>query len=187
MNSVVRGSVADIARQNGASIATTFLSVDVVVLCDTSGSMAARDSVGGRSRYDQACNELASLQTNMPGKIGVISFSDQVMFCPDGTPLYFGGGTDLAGALQYAKIADVPNSGIRFIVISDGEPSSESAALKVAHTYHSRIDVIFCGDERFPTGRDFLQRLAKASGGQAVTASAVKGLAASVTKLLAAA
>jgi Mg-chelatase subunit ChlD len=184
MNSIIRGSVADVAKRNNQSIATTFLSVDCVVLCDTSGSMGARDSVGGNSRYDQACKELATLQGSLPGKIGVISFSDQVMFCPNGEPFYFGGGTDLAAALKYAKIADVPG-GMRFIVISDGEPSDERAALKVAHSYHNRIDVIFCGDERFPTGREFLERLAKASGGQSVTADRVSQLAASVTKLLA--
>lgn len=184
MQALVKGSLADVARQSGQSLATTFISCDVVCIVDTSGSMGARDSVGGNSRYDQACYELATLQGSLPGKIGVITFSDTVLFCANGTPLFLGGGTDLAGALKFAKVADVPG-GMRFIVISDGQPEDERAALRVAATYKNRIDVIFVGNERFPTGRDFLERLAKASGGQAVTASRAKELASSVQKLLA--
>jgi Mg-chelatase subunit ChlD len=137
------------------------------------------------SRYDQACLELAKLQGDLPGKIGVISFSDKVMFCPNGTPFNFRGTTDLAGALKFAKVADVPG-GMRFIVISDGMPDSPNEALKVAHTFANRIDVIYCGPESNPEGRDFLQRLAKASGGQTITADKAKELASSVQRLLAA-
>lgn len=182
MTAIVKGSIADISRQNGQSLAQTFISVDCVVLVDTSGSMSARDSVGGNSRYDQACWELATLQGSLPGKIGVISFSDSTEFCPNGTPRYLGGGTDLAGALQFAKIADVPG-GMRFIVISDGQPDNPDAALRIARKYANKIDTIYVGAERGP-GREFLERLAAASGGQHVTAEKVKELAASVTKLL---
>lgn len=183
-NQMVVGSIADIARQNKQSIATTFLSVDCVCIVDTSGSMSARDSTGGNSRYDQACWELAELQGSLPGKIGVISFSDSTMFCPNGTPFYLGGGTDLKGALKFTKIADVPGA-MRFIVISDGEPGDPEGALKVAKTYHNKIDTIFVGPEDRPTGRDFLERLARASGGQTITADKAKALADSVQKLLA--
>lgn len=182
-NSVIRGSVSDIAHQNNQSIATTFLSVDCVILVDTSGSMGAMDSVGGNSRYEQACLELESLQANLPGKIGVISFSDRVMFCPTGVPFNFSGSTDLTAALKFAKVADV--EGMRFIVISDGSPNDPNAALREAHTYTSRIDTIYVGPEG-GHGMDFLKRLAAASGGQSVTAEKVKALADSVTKLLAA-
>lgn len=185
MNEIVKGSVADIAKQTGQSIATTFLSVDCVVLVDTSGSMGSLDSIAGRSRYEQACIELESLQNNLPGKIGVISFSSHTEFCPFGKPVNLRGGTDLAGALKFAKIADLPG-GMRFIVISDGQPDDPQAALQVAKTYKNKIDVIYTGPEDRPTGRDFLQRLAKASGGQTLTADRVKGLAQSVQKLLAA-
>lgn len=43
------------------------------------------------------------------------------------------------------------------------------------------------GNEARPNGRDFLQRLASASGGQILTADRVKGLETAVQKLLAAA
>lgn len=185
-NQIITGSVGDVAKRTNQSIATTFLSVDVVVLVDTSGSMGTPDSSFGRSRYEQACIELEKLQNNLPGKIGVISFSDRTEFCPFGKPVNIKGMTDLAGALSFAKIADLP-SGMRFIVISDGEPDSQSEALRVAKTYRNKIDVIFVGNEAKPDGRDFLQRLAATSGGQLMTADRVKGLETAVQKLLAAA
>lgn len=186
MNHIVRGSVADIARQTGQSIATTFLSVDCVVLVDTSGSMGSRDSTEGRSRYEVACAELETLQNNFPGKIGVISFNDTPTFCPNGVPLQPHLGTGIAAALKFAKIADLPG-GMKFVLISDGMPDDPNAALNIARTYHNKIDVIYVGPESHPTGRDFLERLAKASGGQTLTADRVKGLAHSVQRLLTAA
>jgi hypothetical protein len=182
---IVKGSLGAIAAQSGQSLAQTFLSCDVVVIVDTSGSMGTRDASGGQSRYDQACWELAILQGDLPGKIGVISFSDRVMFCANGTPFNFGGGTDLDNALKFAKIADIPNSGMRFIVISDGQPDDPGEALKIARKYHSKIDTIYVGAEN-GHGRAFLEQLAAASGGSHITAEAAKQLASSVQKLLAA-
>ena len=120
-NQIVVGSLGAIARQENKSLAETFVSCDVICIVDTSGSMASCDSRGGLSRYDVACQELAQLQANLPGKIGVISFSSTVMFCPGGKPDYLGGGTDLAQALRFTKVADF--EGMRFIIISDGDPS----------------------------------------------------------------
>ncbi len=181
---IVKGSLADVARQNNQSIARTFVGAKVVVIVDTSSSMRANDSRGGRTRYDVACDELAALQAGMPGKIAVLSFANTTMFCPDGKPYNQGGGTDLAGALKFAMLADVP--GIRFIVISDGEPDDRGAALTVAKAYQNRIDVIYVGPESNPAGRDFLMQLAQASGGQAVTADKAQGLLEATQKLLAA-
>jgi hypothetical protein len=64
-------------------------------------------------------------------------------------------------------------------------PDDPNAALKVAHAYSNKIDCIYCGPESNPEGRDFLTRLAKASGGQTITADKAKELANSVQKLLA--
>lgn len=171
--SIVSGSLSALSRAENKPLAQTFLNADCVVLVDTSGSMGMRDGAGGQSRYDVACQELASLQDSLPGKIAVLSFSGQgqVMFCPNGQPHNFLGGTDLAGALRFAKIADVP--GIRFIVISDGEPDDEQRAMSTARGYQNRIDVIFVGSELSPRGRDFLTRLAAASGGTTVTVAQV--------------
>jgi hypothetical protein len=170
---LISGSLSAVSRAEGKPLAQTFIGADVVVLVDTSGSMGTRDTAQGLTRYDVACQELASLQASLPGKVAVLSFSgqNQVMFCPDGRPHNFGGGTDLAGALRFAKVADVP--GIRFVVISDGEPDSEAAALSTARGYTNRIDVIYVGSELNPRGRDFLTKLAAQSGGTAVTVAAV--------------
>lgn len=178
----VKGSLADVAKLNGKTVAESFLDADCIVIVDTSGSMESEDAPGGKSRYSVACSELAALQSTLPGKVAVIAFSDSTVFCPHGTPAMMGGGTDLAGALKFAKIADVDK--MRFIVISDGQPNDPSAALAVARSYVNRIDVIYVGSEISPHGRDFLTQLAKASGGQAVTADRVADLSKQVQYLL---
>ncbi len=178
---LVKGSISAVAQQEGKSIAETFISADVIIIVDTSGSMAACDSRDGKSRYEVACEELRNLQASLPGKLALLAFSDDCVFCPSGIPFDFGGGTDLAKALKFAKVADV--TGIRFIVISDGQPDSESDALAVARTFKAKIDTIYVGPEG-GSGQDFLKRLAKASGGQGVTADRVKELSNTVEKLL---
>ncbi len=188
MNStaLVPGSLGALAKQSGASLAETFLSADVIVICDTSGSMGMHDSRGGKSRYDVELEELARLQADLPGKVAVIAFSSDVMFCPNGAPFNYGGGTDMAKALNFAHVADV--DGMRFILISDGMPDSANEALTAAGKYRNRIDTIFVGPENDAEGgRAFLAKLAKASGGKAVTADRAKELASHVERLLLAA
>ena len=179
---IVTGSLADVARQTKRSLAETFIGADAVVLVDTSGSMNTADSRGGHKRYEVACEELAALQAKLPGKLAVLSFSDQPMFCPAGKPYYQGAGTDMAAALKFAKVADVP--GIQFILISDGEPDAPAETLKQARMYTSKIDTIYVGSEVAPTGRDFLAELAAASGGQSVTAHTATDLMPAMQKLL---
>lgn len=181
-SAIIQGSIGAIAQQQGKSIAETFMSADAIAIVDTSGSMAVQDSRGERSRYEVACDELAALQNSLPGKIAVISFSDHTQFCPAGVPFFEGMGTDLARALRFCKIADVP--GMRFVVISDGEPNDPAEALRIAATYQARIDVIYVGPEALPGGRDFLVRLAAASGGQTVTADRAQELASATRRLL---
>lgn len=181
-NAIIPGSLGAVAKAQNQSIAESFVNSSAIIIVDTSSSMAACDSRGGKSRYDVACEELRILQMNLPGKLALLSFSDDVIFCPNGIPFDYGSMTDLAKALKFAKMGDLA-SGMRFIVISDGEPNSEEEALKVATTYRNRIDSIFVGPEG-SSGASFLKRLAKASGGQTVTADRVKELAASVQKLL---
>ena len=181
-NTLIKGSIGAIAQQTNKSIAETFVNADVVVLVDTSGSMDSRDGRGGTSRYETACFELESIQNDLPGKIAVLSFSYDVMFNPEGKPFNYGGGTDLAKALQFARVADVP--GMRFILISDGEPDDEDRALQTARLYQNKIDVIYVGPEDRPYGRDFLQRLAKATGGKTVTVDRAKELKTGIETLL---
>jgi Mg-chelatase subunit ChlD len=184
MDQLVIGSIADVAAKSGASLAETFIGCDAVVIVDVSGSMDARDSRGRKSRYDVALEELAALQKALPGKVAVIAFSASAVFVPGGRPPFLGMSTDLAGALQFAKIADVPSGDMRFFIISDGEPDDRDAALQVAKTYHNRIDTIYTGPEAYPTGRAFLQQLAAAAGGQSITADRAQDLARVTQQLL---
>lgn len=178
---IVKGSLAAIAQEQNKSIAESFVDASVIIIVDTSGSMCAEDARGGKSRYEVACEELKNLQASLPGKLALLSFSDDVIFCPSGIPFNYEGGTDLAKALKFAKLADV--TGIRFIVISDGQPHSEEEAIKVARTFRAKIDTIYVGPEG-GEGQAFLKRLAKASGGQGVTAAKVAQLADNVNRLL---
>jgi len=182
-NNLVKGSLGAMAQASGQSLAVSFISCDVIVLCDTSGSMGTMDSLEGQSRYDVACRELATLQSSLPGKIGVISFSSRVMFCADGKPFNFKATTNIAEALKFAKVADIPGA-MRFILISDGEPDEPKAALQMARTYSNKIDCIYVGPLG-GEGRAFLEKLAGASGGSFVTATQARELAGSVQKLLA--
>lgn len=182
MNAMIPGSIQAIAAQSGRSIAETFMNADVIVIVDTSGSMKTHDSRGNRSRYDVACEELAELQRTMPGRIAVIAFSGTAVFCPSGKPTLFGGGTNLEAALRYAKISDL--DGVRFIVISDGQPDDPDAALRIAKTYRNKIDTIYVGSESYPSGREFLEQLARMSGGQSLTADRAQNLLQATTTLL---
>lgn len=181
---VVKGSLAQVSKDKNQSIAMSFLDADCIVIVDVSSSMEETDAPGGKSRYQAACDELTALQSHLPGKIAVLAFSNDCVFCPSGTPTMLGGSTDLAAALKFAKVADVDD--MRFIVISDGQPNSEEDALAQAKTYQNRIDTIFVGSEISPLGRKFLARLATASGGKTVTADRVAQLSAKVQQLLAA-
>lgn len=167
-SNITKGSLADIARTQGTTLAESFLSCDAVVIVDTSASMNVCD-VGEdrtRSRYLAACDELRKLQEAMPGKVAVVSFSGSTEFCPGGVPRYIGSTTDMTGALQFVKIAD--GTGIKLILISDGEPDSPSETLKVARTFTTKIDTIFIGPEG-SEGARFLRELSEATGGIATT------------------
>ena len=161
---IVKGSQQDIANQQGKTLAESFLSAEMVILLDNSGSMMATDTPEGISRVDLAQTHLTHLQGKYAGKVALICFADKVEYSPSGYIIPVGGSTDLASALQFAKVAD--GCGLKIVVISDGSPNSESSALQIAQTYESKIDVIYCGDESSSLGRDFLQRLAAATGGQ---------------------
>jgi hypothetical protein len=181
-NQPVTGSLAQQAQQKGQSLAESFISADCIVLVDTSGSMGMSDGMEN-TRYERACDELKKIQNSMPGKICVISFSDETMFCPAGVPWDYGMGTDLARALKFSKVADVPD--MRFIVISDGQPDDPQAAINAASQYKNRIDTIFIGGSS-NEGQAFLERLAKASGGIAARDFSAAQLSDTVKGLLSA-
>jgi hypothetical protein len=142
-----------------------FMGVKAFVMVDVSSSMDVCDAGNGKSRYDVACDELAKLQNENPGEIAVGAFSNHADFCPGGVPIHAGGMTDMAAALEMMLMAD--NTGIRLVLISDGEPNDQSATLKIAGKFKSKIDTIFVGNETgFRPGVP--AQLAAATGGVAV-------------------
>lgn len=182
-STLVRGSLGDLAQRGGISIAESFLSADAIVVVDISGSMESEDGRGGQSRYAVACQELATLQERNPGKVAVVAFSDRAQFVPGGRPPSvgtLGAGTDMAEALRFVKVAD---GLVGIVLVSDGEPNDESGTLTVARGFKSRISTIFVGPEG-GYGQEFLRRLAKASGGQSVTADRASELAAAAQPLI---
>lgn len=178
---LVPGSLSSIAKERNRSLAESFLSVDVLLIVDVSSSMLSPDAPGNRKRYDVAVEELKRLQADMPGKIGVVAFSDSVQFCPRGHPTGSFGSTDMARALQFVQPAD--GTGVRFILISDGEPDSGDDTLRVAKTFKTHIDTVYIGPEG-RRGREFLKRLAAATGGEFVQSEHIAELAGPVLKLL---
>lgn len=160
---VVPGSIEDVARKQGITLQDAFAAnVKVMVLCDTSSSMWAEDARGGRARIDVADEELARIQANHPGQVAVVSFSSQVVYCPNGIPERQFAFTDMAAALEFALPAD--KAGIKTILISDGEPDSQSAALAAARKFTLPLDTVFIGPEGDP-GAEFLRQLARLTRG----------------------
>lgn len=180
---IVVGSIAAVQQRTNVSLAESFLSVDAIILVDVSGSMAAHDAPHGLSRYTAACEELALLQAELPGKIAVIAFSDRAQFCPGGVPPLMAKGTDMVAALRFVKPAD--GLDIRIILISDGEPDDAEDTLRMARKFKSHIDTVYIGSER-GRGRDFLATLSGATGGQHLESVRPAMLAEPVRNLLAA-
>ncbi|MDA8189597.1 MAG: VWA domain-containing protein [Dehalococcoidales bacterium] len=180
-NALVTGSIGQIAQRDGISIAESFLTADVIVLVDVSGSMAAHDSRGGKQRYEVACQELTKLQNTLPGKLAVVAFSSETQFVPGGQPPFLSGSTDLAGALRFVQPAD---GCVRFIVVSDGYPDEPEEALAIARRFQSVIDVVYVGPESDLIGLRFLEDLARAAGGRFVKAEKAAELADKVSTLM---
>lgn len=180
---LITGSLGAIAQRDNMTLAESFLSADALLIVDMSGSMGAPDAPGGQSRYEAAESELKRLQEQNPGRLAVIAFSDVAEFAPTGIPRRIGASTNLAGALRFVKPAD--GCGVRFIVISDGEPDDPQATLAEARKFESRIDCVYIGPEDgYGGGRAFLEQLAAASGGTFAKGSAPGLLADQVTLLL---
>lgn len=161
--STVKGSLQSVANKGLITVAQAFIDCDVIVLLDVSASMTIEDHLDGNSRYKKACNQLAKLQAENSGKVCLICFDDKQTFEPSGIARWPTGSTDVAGALSYVHRAD--GLGLKFILISDGEPNDEAEALRVARTFKSKIHTVYIGPEG-GYGADFLKRLSAATGGQ---------------------
>lgn len=182
---VVPGSILDRASQSDSSVAEVFARCEIIVVLDQSGSMSAEDTRDGRSRYDVADEELAKIQAAYPGKAALISFDSSPEFCPGGMGNRHGGGTNIVAALEYVIVAD----GLATIVlVSDGEPNephwnAEDKTLEVAGRFKHPIHTIYIGapGER---GEEFLDELARRTGGQRFVSAKPGELGAGVIALL---
>jgi len=170
-NNIVRGSLMAVSQQNNSSLAESFLGADVIVVLDCSGSMDTADSTGGKTRRQVSRDQLIGIQETYPGRIALFCFANYCIFAPGGIPLPCGGSTDMAAALRYIQPAD--DCGSKIILVSDGMPNDASETLRIAREFKNRIDTLFCGPESdVEGGRAFLEKLARATGGQAVTSAA---------------
>lgn len=178
---LVPGSLGAVAQRDGVSVAESFLSADVIVLIDASGSMRSQDGEGDQTRWARACDELKNLQASLPWRIAVVGFSGSPQFASGGIAIFQGGGTDLAAALKFVQPAD---GTVKFVVISDGHPDDAEACLRLARTFESVIDTIFIGSED-GHGKGFLKKIAAASGGKSVTTAGAMGLEQEIRLMLA--
>lgn len=197
---IIPGSLAAVARQEGQSLAESFLAADAIVIVDVSGSMDARDvdpapapvraswddgpsfspPNQGRTRYQAACEELEKLQQTIPGKIAVVAFSNGAQFVWGGHPPFLSGGTDMVAALQFIRPAD--GCGMTLVLISDGGPNDPAGTLAEARRFTSPIQTVYVGPKG-GEGEAFLAKLAAATGGTHQTKS-IPQLAASIAGLL---
>jgi Mg-chelatase subunit ChlD len=131
----------------------------VVLICDTSGSMA--EPAGGRLKIDHLHEALDLLSKDFTH--GIAFNSVATLFSPGSASRFVpSGGTDLTSALELAATL----SPRRTIVISDGQPNNGNSALDAARKLTGIIDCIFCGPDSDRAALGFLQTLARCGCGQ---------------------
>lgn len=186
---LVTGSFAEVQKTTGTGMARSWLRVEAVLLVDVSSSMATHDSGEGdrEARVTVAAREVAKLQRRMPGKLAIVSFNNDADWDPAGRLPEPSGSTNVAGALEYTRdLLGEGATGIKVVVISDGEPDSAEAALAEAALLKAAgaaINTVYCGPDH-GHGKAFLERLATFGGGEFGEAVLAKALEATVTKLL---
>ena len=192
---VAQGSIYDVSNRQNVPVEAVMADAQAVVFLDRSGSMSHyinedqydpfaynRPNPGGNTRFEDANKALEGIQRRYDGKIILIPFSTFPELQLNGVPRPPDGGTDVAAALEMGKQFD--GLGMKFVLISDGEPNSDVAAIEVAKTYEDPIDTIFIGADKDIRGIDFLNRLSAATRGQALGKIDVEKLEGATVKLL---
>lgn len=165
-----RGLVAPQARAAGT----------VAILCDRSSSMKARNDQG-QTRYAQLLKALKEIWTDAAG-LSVYEFDtlcSRVKTPADLKPPAFGS-TALDNAIETAA-NDQP---AQMLIICDGNPNSEEAALHAARKYGRPISTLFVGNPDDTTAKQFMRKLAKATGGRADAKDLTKQLAAPLSSTI---
>jgi hypothetical protein len=181
---VAAGSLTDTANKLGISVQEAFMAAEVVVYLDVSGSMDDNDTADFRSRHDVAEEKLREIQAAHPGKVALVCFSDDVVFCPDGVPVRLDRSTMLDVALEWGKIAgSIPD--MKIVVVSDGYPDRPERALDIARKYYKHgIYTEYIGSSGDRQGQEFLRELARVTGGGSWVAPKPGELGAGVIALL---
>lgn len=176
-----------LAKQLGKSLKTGGSLIDLVrvrqdtnifMLLDCSGSMGSAMK-NGKSRMEGLREAVRDIQAEKEMRMVQFGWSNEPSFItsiPDAS-----GGTPLHLAITFAK----NNGSGRAIVISDGYPDDQQAALRAAQDFGGRIDVVFVGDPG-ESGEAFLKMLAESTGGTSFTGDLtdVKQLTSQVLGLL---
>lgn len=130
----------------------------MVIVADVSASMTGR-AWGAHSRITLLSDAVDHVRQQQPCRI--IAFSTEPVLDPAVLPPA-GGSTNMARAIALAGTL----SPSRTLIISDGEPDDETAALRAAETLTGIIDTLYIGPEESARAIDFLRRLAAAGLGK---------------------
>lgn len=131
-----------------------------VILADVSGSMEST-AWGGRTKHAVLREAINLTMQRERHELIAFAGAPQLLASANDLPAP-GGSTALHLALQSA-IARDPG---RILVVSDGEPDNEQAALTVASTFAGVVDVLYIGPDANAAAMAFLRRLAQAGHGR---------------------
>jgi len=133
-----------------------------LLLVDCSGSM--HDLVEGTARkIDKLRSVVETLRQTHPVPVAAFGVGHGGVQLVEHIPEP-SGTTPLHSAIDFARIQEANH----LVVVTDGVPDSEPAALEAARLFGGSIDVFFIGNERTldgARGAAFCARLAKQSGG----------------------
>jgi hypothetical protein len=140
----------------------------VVILADVSSSMD--EPAGSRRKIDILREALAQVWSELVGaRLVAFDTLAREISAPDAVTSPSGG-----TALHLALDAAGEHRPARTLVITDGRPDSEDAALEAAGRLSGIIDVIYCGPDSDAQAIDFLRRLARLGGGRCVVRDVVR-------------
>ncbi len=153
----------------------------IVILADISGSMES-PAWSDRRKIDVLREAVDEVMLRSDCRL--IAFSREareVKRIPDATEA----NTNLVAALEAARVFDPGQT----LVISDGQPDNEAAALALARQFRGAIDVLYIGPDTDRAAISFMQKLAAAADGAVSindlkSESGTKMLAHTLTKLL---
>ena len=164
---IATGSVLDTASKRNQSLASAYLNVRLILLCDRSDSMTMSDAgeSGHEVRYDVEDRIIAKLQREAPGQVLLAGFGDACEIHLNGILPRHAGCTNMLKALK--KIREYVVGDICCVLISDGEPTDaeETEIISYVRQYFGgKLDTAFAGKADSP-GAKFLAEVARAARG----------------------